>query len=351
MTILYRTAGAWGSGLGRKLTKAEVDGNFYTIAQELASLNSSIPTAARGIDHVTSSANTFSLVMTDASTEGPFTLPVVTNPYRGVWAPSTAYLKYQRFTRNGNLYEVLFPHTSALTFDAAANDGVGDDYYMLILSNPGASLPGGGATGAFMVKASSADYDFTTLDPGSLSIPASAISSGTLAGARIPVATGSVLGGVKILSAVSHKWLNSIGSDGVPVASQPSFADISGILDVSQLPSSGSSSLTSIPMAVQSLFGGTTLDNSYSNIYVRCQASITCTITVPNDATAGWVPFTEISFYQVGPGNVQIVAGSGVTLNIPVGYQAKALTNGSVITIKHVNTNQWDVFGLLLPSP
>jgi hypothetical protein len=36
MTIRYRTTGTWGSGLGRNLTAAEVDENFYTLVQDIA---------------------------------------------------------------------------------------------------------------------------------------------------------------------------------------------------------------------------------------------------------------------------------------------------------------------------
>lgn len=56
---------------------------------------------------------------------------------------------------------------------------------------------------------------------------ASNITSGTLPAAQLPAPLSSALGGVKSISAVSHKYLTSIGSDGGPAAAQPSSADLS----------------------------------------------------------------------------------------------------------------------------
>ena len=53
----------------------------------------------------------------------------------------------------------------------------------------------------------------------------------------IPAPTATTLGGVESLAAVSHKFLTSITTAGVPVAAQPAFTDISGIATGAQLPS------------------------------------------------------------------------------------------------------------------
>ena len=39
-------------------------------------------------------------------------------------------------TYGGRVYQVLYDHVSAATFDPGANDGQGHDYYGLLLSNP-----------------------------------------------------------------------------------------------------------------------------------------------------------------------------------------------------------------------
>lgn len=57
---------------------------------------------------------------------------------------------------------------------------------------------------------------------------ASNISSGTLPAARLPNPSASTLGGTQSAVAVSHQFINSISTSGVPALSQPAFSDISG---------------------------------------------------------------------------------------------------------------------------
>lgn len=61
-------------------------------------------------------------------------------------------------------------------------------------------------------------------------------SGGGIAAACLPVPTASTLGGVESLAAVSHKWINTISTSGVPSATQPAFTDISGQTTLAQLP-------------------------------------------------------------------------------------------------------------------
>jgi hypothetical protein len=56
---------------------------------------------------------------------------------------------------------------------------------------------------------------------------ASNLTSGTVPAARLPNPTASTLGGVQSAAAVSHNWINSISTSGVPVLSQPAAADLS----------------------------------------------------------------------------------------------------------------------------
>jgi hypothetical protein len=62
------------------------------------------------------------------------------------------------------------------------------------------------------------------------------IASGTLPSARLPNPGPSALGGVESFAAVAHEWLNGVSTSGVPSASQPAFADLSGAAALSQLP-------------------------------------------------------------------------------------------------------------------
>lgn len=58
--------------------------------------------------------------------------------------------------------------------------------------------------------------------------PAFTDISGAVTGAQLPNPSSSSLGGVQSAAAVSHQWINSISTSGVPALSQPAFSDISG---------------------------------------------------------------------------------------------------------------------------
>ena len=53
-----------------------------------------------------------------------------------------------------------------------------------------------------------------------------------LVGADLPNPSSSTLGGVQSAAAVSHQWMNSISTSGVPALSQPAFSDINGNLSL-----------------------------------------------------------------------------------------------------------------------
>jgi hypothetical protein len=56
---------------------------------------------------------------------------------------------------------------------------------------------------------------------------ASDLGSGTVPAARLPAPTASTLGGVESLAAVTHNFLTSISTAGVPTQAQPAAADLS----------------------------------------------------------------------------------------------------------------------------
>ncbi|NEI52725.1 hypothetical protein GR217_34465 [Rhizobium leguminosarum] len=74
MTTIYRTSGAWGAGKGSNLTAAEVDENFYGHEQRIGDLETS-PTEPNQIANIIQTGDTITIVMEDATTFGPFTLP------------------------------------------------------------------------------------------------------------------------------------------------------------------------------------------------------------------------------------------------------------------------------------
>lgn len=162
MTQTYRTDDLtrWGSGKGSNLTPAEVDINFWDIIQRLLTLEA-LPDAAAYIDHFEISGTSLYVHMSDSTVFGPYTLPIATFLARGEWAAATNYAVLDTFTINGGLYLAIFPHTSAATFDAGANDGAGHDYYVLMIQTPGNAIPTGGAVGQVIQKSTTTDFATT----------------------------------------------------------------------------------------------------------------------------------------------------------------------------------------------
>ena len=75
--------------------------------------------------------------------------------------------------------------------------------------------------------AASTGFLYDTAGTLSLSTSAAGLTSGTLPAARLPNPSASTLGGIQSLAAVSHNWINTISTSGVPSATRPACADLS----------------------------------------------------------------------------------------------------------------------------
>ena len=64
---------------------------------------------------------------------------------------------------------------------------------------------------------------------------ATQLTSGTVPAARLPNPSASTLGGIESYAPVSHQWINTISTSGVPSSTQPSFSDLSGNIAISQI--------------------------------------------------------------------------------------------------------------------
>jgi hypothetical protein len=154
MVYKFRTTGPWGPGLGYDLNPEDVDGNFWQAIQDIQAKSAQ----GVGISNITVHGNQFSVVLTDHSILGPYTMPMMTLTFKGTWQPNFSYSAGDIITYGGSTYMVRANHLSAATFDPGANDGHGTDYYGLLLSNPACTLPSGGPVGNFLRKAGVGDY-------------------------------------------------------------------------------------------------------------------------------------------------------------------------------------------------
>lgn len=132
MTIVYRTAGAWGPGKGSNLTPAEVDGNFAQLDERLTDLEGAVPQPV-SIDTIEVTGGAFTVTLTDATVLGPFALPTAAWRWTDVWSASTAYYANDLFKKDGGIYLVLLDHTSGATFDPLAFDVDDGNYYQLLI--------------------------------------------------------------------------------------------------------------------------------------------------------------------------------------------------------------------------
>jgi hypothetical protein len=154
VAITYHDDGPWGSGVHRDIVPSEIDGSFFYLDQKIDTLSIGTPIS---IASFFVSGGSFYVTLTDGTQRGPFALPTASEHFRGPWNPSTAYAPDDIITNAGATYQVLFAHTSASTFIAGANDGMGHDYYGLRSPAP-VGVPVGGTTGQALTKLSNADY-------------------------------------------------------------------------------------------------------------------------------------------------------------------------------------------------
>ncbi len=281
---------------GAPLTIAEFDGNFHDVDDRVAALESGGP-EARSIDEITAVGSTLVILYTD-STEDSVPIPAISLRGRGDWAPSTAYLVNDAVTANGTVYVIPFAHTSALTFDAGANDGNGHDFYAPLCDLPELSLPPGGGTGYVLAKVSDADFDFQWIN------------------SALPV--GGATG----------QFLRKVSSDDYDVEW------------------TGSASSTSLEITTSTL----TLTSLHVDHYLRCTHVDGCVVTVPPDDDSAIDIDAEIHFRQASDGPIVFVGGSNsdfdVTINPPrAGFSLETPWHGATATLKHVDDNEYDLIG------
>lgn len=88
---------------------------------------------------------------------------------------------------------------------------------------------------------------------------------------------------------------------------------------------------------------------SQANSYIRCtNPSGGCDVTIPSNASVPFPIGTELHFRDAtGTGPVTFDAASPAAINPVVGYANQTATSGATVTLKKVDTDSWDIFGLL----
>lgn len=146
--LAYRTNDntRWGAGQGANLTPAQVDINFWDLFSAITALQDHALTNENQIDYFSVVGDQMFVTMMNHEVFGPFTLPTAEWNFRGPWVADTTYGDFDVVTQGGSLYLVIFPHVSASSFNASANDGVGHNFYGLLLASP-TPIPTNGTPG------------------------------------------------------------------------------------------------------------------------------------------------------------------------------------------------------------
>jgi hypothetical protein len=142
---------------------------------------------------------------------------------------------------NGSVNNVLITDGSGNTSWVSAGSGTVSSVGMTvpnILSVTPSSIT---STGTFAVSLANENANLVFSGPttGGAATP----TFRSLVGADLPNPSASTLGGTQSAAAVSHQWINTISTSGVPGLTQPAFTDISGVITAAQCPNPSASTI------------------------------------------------------------------------------------------------------------
>lgn len=296
---------------GAPISAAEHDANIHNLDDRVTVIETDPPSAV-SVASAVRSGDAMIITLTDGTPLDPITLPVIVHPLRGAWAPETNYAKYDWLYANGVSYEALLDHTSAATFDPAANDGAGHDYYAVVMTAPGSSLPPGGAAGQVLAKVDGSDYLVHWVDAAAAALADMTDVAFSTAGP----AEGEVL----------------VYRDGVWTSESPRA------------------------LAAEIIATAETLTAAMDGGYYRCTNAAGCTITVPSDETLTAaldtpIPETfEATFRQAAAGAILLLAESTTAGTVTIhpsqdGHDLMTQYQGATITLKRIGPDEYDMIG------
>jgi hypothetical protein len=106
-------------------------------------------------------------------------------------------------------------------------------------------------------------------------------------------------------------------------------------------------SATAITPVVEKSASSFTLASEDRSTYMRCTNVAGCTITVPLNSEDPIPIHSEFHFRQCTAGGLIFEAPTDVTINGIDGFGLATDTQGAVVTLKKVDDDEWDIFGLL----
>ena len=162
---------------------------------------------------------------------------------------------------NGNLYQC----GSLNVYVQTTNTGGGS--VSVTSANGGIAVSPSPGTGTFTVDLANLSstthqwIDSVVSGVFHASQPAFTDISGVATGAQLPNPSATTLGGVESAAAVSHQWINSISTSGVPALSQPASTDLSDAANVALLNASNTFTATANQFNQVTSLGTTSTDS------------------------------------------------------------------------------------------
>ena len=216
--------------------------------------------------------------------------------------------------------------------DAAAGKFLKADGTFAVPPGSGMSTPTG--TGFVHITSGSEDGAARAVDLSTADV------TGTLGASHLPNPGASSLGGVESYAAVSHQWINSISTSGVPSSTQPAFSDISGSVAASQLPNPSSSTLGGVQSAaaVSHQWIKSISTSGVPALSQPAESDLSFTDITTNDVSTtkhGFAPKSpnDATRYLDGTGAYSVPAGSGSGSSGGMVRLAQVVTSGSQSTI------------------
>ena len=224
---------------------------------------------------------------------------------------------------NGNLYQC----GSLNVYVQTTNTGGGS--VSVTSANGGIAVSPSPGTGTFTVDLANLSstthqwIDSVVSGVFHASQPAFTDISGVATGAQLPNPSATTLGGVESAAAVTHRWINSISTSGVPALSQPASTDLSDAANVALLNASNTFTATANQFNQVTSLGTTSTDSG--NLGSELTSSGTTTST-------GWTG--SYNSYANGASNTTaltyaptITSGSRYQIVITVsGYSAGSIS-------------------------
>lgn len=301
MAVIFRDDIGPYTGKGSKLTKGELDGNFYDLLLRVIALEDG---GAFGVDTVEFTGNSITFHWSDSTTSGPFPLPVATFTARGLWDNDLSLVRLDVVTvPNVGTFLVQENHTTPAfpaEFDPAADNDSGDLLYLQIAEAVD-------LTGYMLFR----DYytGGTQYDEGDVFVDE---TYGLFKVNSLHTAAGTLDPSAEV--------------DSTPLYTQlagPPFAPVKTVTD------------DTYTLSIEDL-----------GQYLRFTSATGCIITIPE--IPGWPTSGEAHCRQAGAGALAFFAEDELvtTVNPPrVGYAASTQYQGATMTLKFVGSSEWDMIG------